>query len=152
MPMARPPAPPITLTSMPPMCPQVVRVIDAPRAYPVHHSSHLRIVHESGKARVQIKSKDGLCSTSARIKVSTDSVGCLHFAAGAKHVHVSGTMWKAQADHVELFDDGRMVLSGHVKVVSDKVGVCASLKAEHVCLRVKHGKVEKISGGMFSKQ
>jgi hypothetical protein len=152
MPMPLPPGPPIALVGMaPPLPPPLPRRIDGPRAYPIHASSHLRVVHEMGKSRVQMKAKDGTCSTSVRMKVQTGPAGSLQFAAGKKHVHVCGKMWKAQADRVEVFDDGRIVLCGHVKVVSDKVGVCASIKAEHVCLRVKHGKVEKISGDVFSQ-
>ncbi len=153
MPMPQPgymPYPPVMLTSVPaPMAPPSLPPLDA-KVYQVHHTSHISVVHEAGKARLQMM-KDGVCSTSVRMKLETDEVGCLRFAAGNHHVHFAGKKWKASADSVELFDDGRMILTGHVKVVSDKVGACASLKADRVCLRVKHGKVEKIAGGVFSK-
>jgi hypothetical protein len=153
MPMPQPgymPYPPVMLTSVPaPMAPPSLPPLDA-KVYQVHHTSHFSIVHEAGKARLQMM-KDGVCSTSVRMKLETDEVGCLRFAAGSHHVHLAGKLWKASADSVELYDDGRMILAGHVKVVSDKVGVCASLRADRVCLRVKHGKVEKIAGGVFTK-
>jgi hypothetical protein len=144
------PYPPVMLTSIPvPMNPPVLPPIDA-KVYKLHRTSHISVVHESGKAKLQMR-KDGVCSTAVRMKLATDEAGCLRFAAGKHHVHLTGKMWKASADSVELYDDGRLILTGHVKVASDKAGVCASLKAERVLLRVKHGKVEKIAGGVFSK-
>jgi hypothetical protein len=145
------PAPPVKFTNlMMPANPPMMAVIPAmPKMYTIHRTSHIRVVHESGKAKLQMQ-KDGVSSTAVRLKYHTDEAGSLRFAAGEKHIHLSGKMWKATADHVELYDDGRVILIGHVKVISDKVGVCASLKADRVALRVKHGKVEKISGGVFS--
>jgi hypothetical protein len=121
---------------------------DLPRRSPL--ASHIHVVHEAGKSKLRMEAKDGLASTSVRMKVDGEEMGCLHFVAGKKHVHLTGKMWKACADHVELYDDGRVILTGHVKVVSDKVGVCASLEANRVCLQVKQGKVKKIAGGMFT--
>jgi hypothetical protein len=144
------PHPPVVLTSIPvPLNPPVIAPFDA-KVYRLHRTSHICVVHESGKAKLQLR-KDGVCSTAVRMKLETDEAGCLRFAASKHHVHLTGKMWKASADSVEMYDDGRLILTGHVKVVSDKAGACASLKAQRVCLRVKHGKVEKINGGVFSK-
>jgi hypothetical protein len=153
MPMQQPgylPPAPVMLTSIPaPVNPPVALPIDA-KVYRLNRTSHICVVHESGKAKLQMR-KDGVCSTAVRMKLETDEVGCLRLAAGKHYVHLTGKMWKASADAVEMYDDGRLILTGHVKVVSDKAGVCASLKAQRVCLRVKHGKVEKVNGGVFSK-
>jgi hypothetical protein len=96
-----------------------------------------------------MKTTDGTRSSSIRMKVGMEQVGCLCFAAGQKYVHVTGKMWKACAEHVEVYNDGRVILTGHVKVSSDTAGVCSSLKAERVCLQVKHGKVKKVAGDVF---
>ena len=36
------------------------------------------------------------------------------------------------------------MLAGHVKLTADKLGVCAAVKAERLCVEVKAGKFEKI--------
>jgi hypothetical protein len=144
------PYPPVMLTSIPvPANPPVLPPIAA-KVYRLHRTSNISIVHESGKAKLQVM-KDGVCCTASRMKFGTEEAGCLRLAAGKQYVHLTGKAWKASADHVEMYDDGRLVLTGHVKVVSDKVGVCSSLKGQRVCLRVKNGKVEKISGSVFSR-
>jgi hypothetical protein len=141
---------PLMVTNIPAtMNPPVLSPMEA-KVYHLHRTSHIAVVHESGKSKLQIK-KDGVCSTSVRMKLQTDETGCLHLAAGKHYVHLTGKAWKASAEHIEMYDDGRVILTGHVKVISDKAGVCASLKAGHVCLHVKHGKVAKIGGGVFSK-
>lgn len=152
-PMYRQPMPGVTLARVPPpgFPPPFLGFIDVPREAPRGHGSLIRVVHESGKSKLKMKTTDGMSSSAVRMKVETGEVGCLHFAAGKKHVHVSGKMWKACADHVEMYEDGSIILTGHVKVVSGKIGVCSSLKADHACLEVRHGKIENIDGGMFSK-
>jgi hypothetical protein len=101
--------------------------------------------HDSDKHRLQMKCADGTCTCCVREEAQIKGMGKLCFAAGKKYVHVSGRLWKACADKVEMPGDGTLVLCGHVKVLSDKVGACASLKAEHVtvCLK-KDGCVEAI--------
>jgi hypothetical protein len=145
MPMARQP---ITLATMPAFAnPSIAGPM---KVYTIHRTARISVVHEEGKAKLQMM-KDGVSSTAVRMTLETDEIGNLRFAAGQQHVHLSGKMWKAVADHVEMYDDGKVILTGHVKIVSDKVGVCSSLKADHVCLRIKHGRVEKIAGGLFTK-
>jgi hypothetical protein len=115
------------------------------------HPSHVCVVRESGKSRLAM-AKDDCCSLSVRMSLEAPQIGVLQFAAGAKYVHVSGRMWKASADEVDMYPDGRVILTGHVKIVSDKAGVATALKANHVCLHVKDGKVKKVDGGMFSNR
>jgi hypothetical protein len=154
-PALRPPAPPVVLSRFPvPVFPPppVMGVYEEPRQESRGRGSYIRVVHESGKAKLKMKSTDGTTSTAVRMKVETSEVGSLRFAAGKKHVHVSGKMWKASADHVEMYDDGVVILTGHVKVVSGKVGVCSSLTADRACLDVRFGKIESIDGAMFSNR
>jgi hypothetical protein len=156
VPMPHPPMPslpPMTVAAVPtPPCPTVLGYVGLPPFPTAAPGSHVRVVHEAGKARLKMQTVDGTVSTAAHLKVQTNEVGCLHLAAGKQHVHVSGKLWKASADHVEMYPDGRVVLTGHVKVVSAQVGVCSSLKGDRVCLGVKHGKVETVMGGMVRKK
>jgi hypothetical protein len=146
------PPPGLLVTGAP--LPPVMRAMSAAaagrRAQDDHHS-HVVVVHESGRSKLAM-SKDDECSRFVRMTMATPEAGILQLAAGHKYVHVSGMMWKACADDVELCPDGRIILTGHVKVVSDKAGVSSSLKANHVCLRVHDGKIKKVDGGMFSKR
>jgi hypothetical protein len=92
-----------------------------------------------------MKGTDGTCICCIRKEFTTKALGTLHLAAGKKYVHISGRMWKATADRVEMVG-GKLVLCGHVKVLSDKVGICAALKADHVTVGLKKdGRVECIS-------
>jgi hypothetical protein len=102
----------------------------------------------TGKHWLEMKCADGTTTSCVREEVTTKDMGKLRFAAGQKYVHVSGRMWKAHADRVEMAGDGSIVLCGHVKVLSDKVGACASLKADCVTVQLKKdGAVDAIHVG-----
>jgi hypothetical protein len=113
-----------------------------PVAYPVHRAS-VRLVYESGKPRLSVKS-EGMTTECLRMKLEAGAAGAVRLSAGKNRVHLAGTKWKAEAERIELGDDGRIVLTGHVKLMSDKLGVCAVIKADRVCVEVKAGKFEKI--------
>jgi hypothetical protein len=110
---------------------------------PVCPATHVQLRSCCGKSRLEMKG-DGCSTTCVRLAVSRGQTGTLSMAAGKKHVHVKGTKWKACADQIDIYPDGRVVLSGHVKLMSDKIGVCASVKAEKLCVQVKHGCLDRI--------
>src|SRR5262249_44318037 len=87
---------------------------------------------------------EGTSTRSVRMTIDKGQCGELTVAAGKKYVHVHGKKWKAFADKVEIQADGRVLLSGHVKLLSEKLGVCASVKAVKLCVQVKDGAFEKI--------
>src|SRR5262249_11706211 len=101
-------------------------------------AAQVEIVRKCGKARLHMTG-DGCSTTCVRMVVDRGQTGPLKVAAGQKHIHVHGKKWKAHADHVQIGADGRVVLCGHVKLISDKIGVCTSVKAEKLCIQVKHG-------------
>jgi hypothetical protein len=113
-----------------------------PAPTPVHRAS-VKLVYESGKARLCVKSA-GMTTECLRMKLEAGAAGAVRLSAGKNRVHLAGNKWKAEADCIELGDDGRIVLAGHVKLTSDKLGVCAAVKAERLCVEVKAGKFEKI--------
>lgn len=109
---------------------------------PAHRAS-VKLVYESGKARLRLES-EGTSMECLRMKLEAGAAGAVRLSAGKNHVHIAGMKWNAQADSIELGDDGRIVLAGHVKLMSDKLGVCAAIKADRLCVQVKAGKFEKI--------
>ena len=109
----------------------------------VVHRSSVKLVYESGKPRLCVKS-EGTTTECLRMKLESGATGAVRLAAGKNRVHLVGNKWKAEADRIEVGDDGRIVLAGHVKLTSDKLGVCAAVKAERLCVEVKAGKFEKI--------
>ena len=116
--------------------------LSIPEPKPTHRAS-VKLVYESGKARLSVKSA-GMTSECLRMKLETGAAGAVRLSAGKNHVHIVGTKWKAEADRVEFGDDGRIVLVGHVKLMSEKLGVCAAVKADRLCVQVMAGKFEKI--------
>jgi hypothetical protein len=107
------------------------------------NQTHLHLVKESGKSRIEFKNEDG-STICARMTMDKGMTGKLVVAAGKKHIHLHGQKWQAWADEVTISPDGRIEMSGHVKLLCDKIGVCASVKAEKLCVQFKHGSFEKI--------
>ncbi len=105
-------------------------------------SAHVYLV-QGCKSRLKLES-DGTSACCTRMMIDKGQAGALTVAAGKKYVHVRGKMWKAQADEVEICPDGRVFLCGHVKLACDKIGVCASVKADKLCVQVKHGRFDRI--------
>jgi hypothetical protein len=106
-------------------------------------TSRFRIVKENGKSRLEMKGADGNRATCVRLALKTRSASSLRLCAGKKQVHVYGRSWKAAADKVETSPDGALVLlSGHVKLASNKAGSDAKVKAERVCVQLRDGHVE----------
>jgi hypothetical protein len=69
----------------------------------------------------------------------------IRVAAGTKQVHVSGLLWKASADEVQILDGGkRVALTGHVKLTSEKASCKARLAGEDVEVVLKDGQIEQI--------
>jgi len=99
----------------------------------------VRLAKEDGRSKVVMHGPAGM-SKAVRMTVEDGPCGKLHLAAGAKHVHVSGDGWKAQADEVVMCGDGCVKLAGHVKLSCDKLGDGVSLTADKVSIRVTGGK------------
>jgi hypothetical protein len=108
-------------------------------------TTHLSIVRNGEKACVKMTCGDS-CVTSARMTVEGGEAGALTIAAGKKHVHVTGKAWKAQADAIDVRDDGTVTLRGHVVVTSDRIGQGASVKADELCVKVTRGAFDKVVG------
>jgi hypothetical protein len=106
-------------------------------------TSHIHLVHEGEKARLKIET-EGFCGTCVRMCLDAGDGEKVSVAAGKKRIHVSGKHWKAHADKIEMCEDGKVVLTGHVKMIGDKVGVCTSIKAKQLTVKVKTGKCEKM--------
>ncbi len=110
---------------------------------PASTGTQVRLVRRCGKPRLEMKA-DGGSTTCVRMTIERGQAGTLVLAAGKKHVHVKGKMWKACADEVEIHGDGRVTLRGTVKLLSDKIGVCASVKADKLSIQVKQGRLDRI--------
>src|SRR5262249_8138333 len=126
IPVTPPPAPPVVActysTTQPSASPVIVRI------------------EKGGKSRLQMN-MDGLCATFVQheVKVGSKSV---RVTAGKKQVIVHGKAWKATADQVQIVPGKETaILSGHVKLLSDKVGVCSSARAERMCVSLEDGHV-----------
>lgn len=146
VPMPVPPAGSACLPEPLPL-PQAPVVVAATCVAPARKApcAHVCLVHAAGKARLCVKSNESTAEC-VRMKLEAGEAGALRLSAGKNHVHVTGAKWKAQADRVDLGHDGHVVLTGHVKLVADSLGVCASVRAERLCVVVKGGKFEKIDG------
>ena len=72
------------------------------------------------------------------------AAGKLCLSAGKSCLLVKGVDWKAYADQIDVREDGRVVLRGNVRMMCDKLGVCASVRAEELNVEVKNGKFEKL--------
>jgi hypothetical protein len=108
-------------------------------------ATSIEIVHNGGKSRLHVTGGD-CATTCVRMVVERGQTGALSMAAGKKYVHVNGKKWKAHANRVQICPDGRVLLLGNVKFLSDKVGVCTSVKADKLCVRVKQGCCDRIEG------
>jgi hypothetical protein len=106
-------------------------------------AAHVELVRCCHKCTLAVKC-EGVCAKSVRMTLDKGECGPLTVAAGKKYVHVHGKKWTASADEVEILGDGRVLLKGHVKLLSDTVGVCASVRADQLCVKVKNGSFEKI--------
>jgi hypothetical protein len=132
---------PLPLPAPAPAAPVVERcVATVPAKACCAHVELVRCCHKSTLA-VQC---EGVSAKGVRMTIDKGECGSLTVAAGKKSVHVHGKKWKAFADKVEIQADGRVLLSGHVKLLSEKLGVCASVKADKMCVQVKDGAFEKI--------
>ena len=87
---------------------------------------------------------DGCCAACQRRTVECKTAGKLTLSAGKTSLLVKGADWKAFAEQIDIRDDGRVVLRGNVRMMCDKLGVCASVKAEELNVEVKQGKFEKL--------
>ncbi len=114
-----------------------------PTVMPVTHAAPVMtktvcLVKEDGRSKVMMHGPAG-ATRAVKMTVEEGVCGKMHLCAGAKHVHVSGHAWKAQADKVEVCADGRVVLHGHVKLMCEKLGDGVSVSGDKVCFRVKGG-------------
>jgi hypothetical protein len=138
LPVPVPPLPPLPPMIAPPVAPCIA-------AAPAGSSpATFRIVRAGGKSRLQKKDGDGTCATCVRMALHSPDAGKLEFAAGKQRVHVAGCQWKASADKVEMGPEGKLLLTGHVRLTCDKVGACAKVLAESVCVRLRDGRVEMV--------
>ncbi len=138
------PGMPMPYGSAPPMMPSM-HLIALPATSAVAKSSaEFLLVKHEGKSRVEMKSGDGRCVRVLRMEMQAPGAGPFKLCAGKKQLHVSGRQWKATADSACMGADGKLVLTGHVKLVSANVGVCASVKAERVCVQLRDGRVEMV--------
>lgn len=108
-------------------------------------TSRLSIVRDKEKSRVRISSPESSI-TCVRMTMEGGEAGKLIVTAGKKRVHVKGKEWKAEAERIDIRSDGMIVLRGQVKLLSDKIGVCASVKADELHVKVKHGEFDRIIG------
>lgn len=134
--------PPVAMQPMMPLMPPAYAV--PPVAPVVKPSTHVTVVKGSGKSRLCLKSSSDVSSKVVRLETDAYGTGPITLAAGKRYVHLKGNMWKASADSVELKGNGVVVLTGHVKLCSDKVGPCAAVRAEQVCVDVHGGKIVKM--------
>jgi hypothetical protein len=108
-------------------------------------TSKIHIVREGGRSRLELEDSDGCCATCVRMGYKVGPNSKVTVAAGAKQVHVSGLLWKASADEVQILDGGkRVALSGHVKMTSEKASCRARLAGEDVEIVLKEGQIEQI--------
>jgi hypothetical protein len=108
-------------------------------------TSKIHIIREGGRARLELEDSEGACATCVRMGFKVGTNRKIHVAAGTKQVHVSGAQWKAYADEVQILDGGkRVVLSGHVKMTSEKPGCRAKMEGEDVEIILKDGSLEQI--------
>jgi hypothetical protein len=98
----------------------------------------VRLVKEDGRPKVQVHGPMGV-TRAVRMTTEDGPCGKLSLSAGERYVHVSGHDWKAQAGHVEVTPDGRVVLSGNVKLTCSKLGDGVSVSGSRVCIVVKGG-------------
>jgi hypothetical protein len=137
--------PPVDLVPhIPPVFPMVRPVnvvVPAPMPLRMHKTAYL--VKENGKSRVELRGA-ATSSKATRMTCEEGVCGKLHLSAGKKFVHVSGEKWKAQADKVELTIDGRVLLSGHVRLTCDKFGEGSTVKGDKVGLRVQYGRLVEL--------
>jgi len=145
LPMTPPPPPPVVANH-----PAVRNAVCVPASVK-SRTSHIHLVQGCAKSRVCVES-EGTATTGVRMTVKAGNVGEVTVAAGKKYVHISGKQWKASSDEIELRDDGHVILVGHVKVVSDKLGTETSVKSEKLCLEVRKGQFERIVTEKSSRQ
>jgi hypothetical protein len=140
------PAPTCTPAPLPmpvPMPPQAMVPCSISMPAKIVRTSHIRLVHEDGKSRLQCKGED--CSLSVvRLTREAPAIGKLTIAAGKKYIHLTGKEWKACADAVEIRDDGRIVLRGHVRLTSEKAGARAKVQADELCVQLRRGTFDGI--------
>ncbi|MFO0844845.1 MAG: hypothetical protein U0797_21010 [Gemmataceae bacterium] len=106
-------------------------------------TSHLAIVRDGDKARVKMTCGDSGV-TSARMTVEGGEAGSLTVSCGAKCVHVTGKSWKAQAESIDVREDGTVTLRGHVRLTADRLGSSVSVKADVLCVKLTRGAFERI--------
>lgn len=136
---------PPTFPAAPAWCPlpAPVQVCSATAAARPMRTSHLSIVRDGEKSRVKMTCGES-CVTSTRMTIEGGEAGTLTIAASGTCVRVTGKTWKAQADSIDVRDDGTVRLRGQVKLTSDRIGAGASVKATELCVKVTRGTFEKI--------
>lgn len=106
-------------------------------------NTRLRVIREGEKSKLQCEEESGNL-TCSRMTRDMGQAGTLHLSASKERVHLCGVDWKAQADQVEIREDGRVVLRGHAKISCEKMGTGATIRAEECCFMVRNGAFEKI--------
>lgn len=87
---------------------------------------------------------EGMTCQCVKTKLNSGEAGNLRLSAGKNLVLISGAQWKAQAERIEIGEDGKMVLHGHVKLSSDRLGAGASVKADRIYVQVRGGKFDRV--------
>jgi hypothetical protein len=103
----------------------------------------VRFTFEEGMSAFVHRGADGTVVAFKRKTIETAAMGKLSMSAGKACLHVKGSDWKAYAEQIDIREDGCVVLRGNVRLMCDKLGVCASVKAEELCVEVKKGKFDK---------
>ena len=103
----------------------------------------LRLVALKDKGAMGLCVEDGCCATFKKRTFETAAMGKVSLSVSKTGMHAKGADWKAYAHEIIVREDGRVTLRGDVRLVCDKLGVCATVKAEELCVEVKKGKFEK---------
>jgi hypothetical protein len=132
-----------TCPGAPPVCSAPCQPCAYTAVTPVRTVRHCLVDHKD-KGVMGCKVDDVGVATFHRTKTECGATGTLTLSAGKTGLHVKGVDWKASADKIDVREDGRVVLHGNVRLMCDKLGVCASVKAEELSVAVKKGKFEKL--------
>lgn len=122
----------------------VIQPVRATAITRVITKSHVKLVRDGDTSHLHLKCEAGTMTYVRRMTLDKGAAGPITLAAGKERVHLSGQQWKAQADEVEINDDGQIYLRGNVRLHSERLGTAAVIAAEDLVVEVKHGKFEKI--------
>lgn len=129
-------APAACVPAVPCVCP-CAAVTTAAKTYTLY------FVSDKDKGWMEHRGEDGSISRVQRRTWEIGAMAKLSMSAGKTCLHVKGCDWKAYAEQIDIREDGRLTLRGNVRLMCDKLGVCASVKAEELCVEVKKGKFDK---------